>query len=382
MEIKKLDTLYALDKKNRVKEWSIKIIDKGDFSVIEWDYGYIDAKKINYQLQLNSGKNIGRANQTGHFQQAVMEATSRWKKKMDLEGYTLVKPEVEESKTPVRTQLFPMLAHEYQKHKSKIKFPCYVQRKLDGFRMVYDHHNDTMTSRTGKAFIILRGTELHKELQGVKCILDGELYLHGVPFESLGVLRKVRGLTASDKQLLSQMEYHVYDLIDTTLPFYKRYEVLKSVIDGKGKIKLVETVKVNTEEEINTQHIRFTSELYEGTMIRNADGMYKCKYRSTDLLKKKDFTDAEFKVTGYTSELGSRSSLQLVVWECETADGQKFTVRPQGTEEERSTLFNIAKDFIGRTLWVKYFELTEKGIPRFPTTKTASYTSYFRDQVV
>jgi hypothetical protein len=55
--------------------------------------------------------------------------------------------------------------------------------------------------------------------------------------------------------------------------------------------------------------------------------------------------------------------------------------RPKGTREERKELYKRGSQFIGRKLQVKYFELTEAGIPRFPTTKSESYTTYIRDTI-
>lgn len=392
MEIKHLSTLYSLDKKNKVKEWSIKVVDKGDYSVIEWSYGYTGCKKNEYQLQLNSGKNLGRANQTGHFEQAVQEAESRWKKKRDLEGYSTDIPEptatMQTATATVNGSMFPMLAQDYAKQAKKLKFPCYIQPKLDGYRMVYNTSTGTMTSRTGKPFTALRGTELEKELKlnfNNNIIIDGELYIHGQPFENLGVLRKTTGITDTDRKMLNNIEYHVYDIIDINQPFSERLKTLETLVQGyqAARVKLVNTVVCQTPEDVQKMHTYFTFDLgYEGTMLRNAGGLYKPKFRSMDLLKKKDFMDSEYIVTGFDFEMQSRSnSTKLVVWECDAGNGLRFSVRPQGTESEREFLYKNGMQFIGQKLWVKYFELTDKGVPRFPSTKTNTYKSYFRNNV-
>jgi len=41
-------------------------------------------------------------------------------------------------------------------------------------------------------------------------------------------------------------------------------------------------------------------------------------------------------------------------------------VVPQGTMEERKAMYDEAEDHIGELLKVKFFELTDDGIPRFP----------------
>jgi DNA ligase-1 len=54
------------------------------------------------------------------------------------------------------------------------------------------------------------------------------------------------------------------------------------------------------------------------------------------------------------------------VWICETEKGDDFKVVPQGTMEERQEAYQNAAVYIGDMLKVKYFELTDDGIPRFP----------------
>jgi len=79
--------LYGMDKKSKIKEWRIEVFDKGSYSIVEWKYGYVDNKKIEYQLRVDMGKNIGKSNETTHYQQALLEARSKWNKKKDIEGY-------------------------------------------------------------------------------------------------------------------------------------------------------------------------------------------------------------------------------------------------------------------------------------------------------
>jgi hypothetical protein len=49
-----------------------------------------------------------------------------------------------------------------------------------------------------------------------------------------------------------------------------------------------------------------------------------------------------------------------------TEDGQSFKVVPQGTMEERQETYKNADKHIGDWLKVKFFELTDDNIPRFP----------------
>lgn len=391
----KWNTLYSLDAKQRIKEWDIAVVNKGDHSVIQWNFGYRNCKKVHYTLQMSSGKNTGRSNATDHYTQAISEAQSRFNKKRDTFGYTESLPTLTPTtETPVTPQLtpattssgpvFPMLAHDYSKHSGKLQFPCYIQPKLDGYRMIYC--NGSLTSRTGKAFTVLQNTTLQSQLAGIDHILDGELYVHNQPFESLGIVRKKTITSHKDRALLDTIEYHVYDIINDS-PFSERLQLLQNITDklpadisSHGvKVRVVTTYLCNDHSDILKYHAEFTTSGYEGSILRNANGLYRKKFRSTDLLKKKDFMDGEYTVTGFASESETKSNRSLVIWECTTDAGIKFHVRPQGTEAEREYLYTIANNFIGQKLWVKYFELTDRNVPRFPSTKTASYKSYFRN---
>jgi ATP-dependent DNA ligase len=126
-----------------------------------------------------------------------------------------------------------MLAQDFKKQKNKVKFPCYIQPKLDGYRMVYDGINDRILSRSGKEYEILIGTPLHKELKKYKdLVLDGELYIHDkeYDFENYGLLRKKK-LAQGDLEKLNVIKYNVYDIMNSE-SFEKRYSMLKSIING------------------------------------------------------------------------------------------------------------------------------------------------------
>ena len=103
-------------------------------------------------------------------------------------------------------------------------------------------------------------------------------------------------------------------------------------------------------------------------MVRNKQGMYQLGARSYDLQKYKEFEDKEYKVTAFTDGQGLEKG--LVIWTCETPEGKHFQVRPRGTHEERATIFkDVTKHpakYIGKELTVRFQELSDDGIPRFP----------------
>lgn len=386
-ETKVFPVLYGIDKNNKIKQWNIRVENKGTHSLIIYSYGYVNGRKIECTLSVSSGKNLGKRNQTTHFEQAVSDAHSKWTKKRDIDKYKLDQQELYDSiangtdkgvprETREGLPPLPMLAQDYHKYVKKISFPCYIQPKLDGYRMIYNPATNKMTTRTGKPFLVLPNTPLHEELQrlGTKFPLDGELYVHDseFPFENYGVLRKQSyvKLTEREKKTLDTIQYHVYDIIHPSMSFKERHVILESIARECGPhTKLVQTHSCSHQNDILGYHRQFIKDKYEGSIVRNAGGVYRQKYRSFDLLKYKDFDDSEFKIVDYTFENDFRGSDEKpIVWICETGLGQRFNVPSKGTRGERTTLYHQAQQFVGKMLWVQHFGWTSDGIPRFPKT--------------
>lgn len=375
------DTLYGRDKNNKIKEWNIQVEDKEKFSLTTLTYGYTGGRKTECVSTMQFGKNKGKRNETTHYQQSIMDAQSKWTKKRDTDGYT-TSLDSGNLKITERVPLIqlPMLAQEYKKHQKKVVYPCYSQPKLDGYRMVFNTTSGSphVTTRTGKEYSIFKETQLYKRLceANLDVCLDGELYVHNADFtfERYGVLRKQKNLTEEDVTTLNEIKYHVYDIIDETIPYSERLEKLRSLPQIEG-LCIVETVECKKKEEIDELHGKFVEDGYEGSIVRNKNGVYKCKYRSFDLLKYKDFDDGEYKIVDYTYEKDTSNpnntnegNEKIIVWTCEINSGARFNVQSKGTKEERRVLYKEASNYIGKNLWVQHFGLTAEGIPRFPKT--------------
>jgi DNA ligase-1 len=128
-------------------------------------------------------------------------------------------------------------------------------------------------------------------------------------------------------------------------------------------LDFVETVVCNERKDVMKFHEQYVAKGYEGVMLRNSDSVY-CNKRTYDLQKVKTFLDDEFTIVGF--EKGSGVEEGCIVWVCETEDKNRFSCRPQGTHDERKDLYLHGDEYIGKKLTVKYQELSEDGIPRFP----------------
>jgi len=357
----KTATLYKKSSTGKIQLWSAEAVKTETGWLLQVTSGQKGGKMTTSAGQVIDEGKQGR-NAT---QQAEFEMKSLAKKKID-SGYF-----DSEEKANSQIKILPMLALPFDKRKHNITYPAIVQRKFDGVRCLLRIDKDgevTLLSRKGKEFPHLdhikseAATVLKEEI-----ILDGELYSDTLTFQELvGLVKRVTLKPGNDKQML-EVSVRVYDLIamdklDTD--FSVRHETAGKLVENCRYLNLVENFDVQSEEEIHRLQARFVEEGYEGAMVRNRKGAYGINKRSSDLQKVKTFLDGEFRIVGFSE--GSGNDAGTVIWECETSGGLRFNVRPRGTREARMEQFQNGRDYIGQVLTVRYQELTDDGIPRFP----------------
>ena len=353
--MKTFPKLYEQSSTGKVKHWQIFVSNEATIKV---EFGTDNSKVRISEKKLTIGKNIGRSNQTTPYEQALLEAESTWKHKLD-EGY------VEDLKNIKDEVLLPMLAHRFQKRKHDIVYPAYVQPKLDGVRCLakkIDAKTVKYYSRMGKEFTTLEHlTPVLLKIMEVGQVLDGEIYSHDITFQE--IIKLVKKLRAES----STLEYHVFDMIDTKKTNKERALKLVELMFGledDSPIKYLLTEEINNETEVLEKHKKYLSQGYEGIIVRNMTGMYKLKGRSKDLQKYKEFYDAEYVIIG--GQEGTGTEAGCVVFTCKNIDGQEFAVRPRGSFELRKQWMLEIDSLIGKKLTVRYQEKTDDGIPRFP----------------
>ncbi len=348
--------LYEQSSTGKVKHWLIGVFEDGAKAVITTCYGAGDSKVRITSKDITVGKNIGRSNETTPYEQALSEAEATWKKKQD-KGY------VEKLSAIHDEVLLPMLAHSFQKRSHNISYPAYVQPKLDGVRCLakkVDSKTIKYYSRMGKEFTTLEHltpTLLISMANGQ--VLDGEIYSHDMTFQEMIRLVKKRRPESSD------LKFYVFDLVDTTRNFGDRYEDIKqNLVSDSNNVLVVETELIQDETEIKGRHAEYIKQGYEGLMVRNIDGKYKLKGRSADLQKYKEFQDEEFVIIGGKESTGPEAG--CVIFDVKNSKGQEFAVRPRGSFEIRKAWMQDIDTLIGKKLTVRFQELTDDGIPRFP----------------
>ena len=369
-------TLFGEASTGKAKMWSISVEPRDGTGMIIQSHGYVGGKLTLNTRIVSEGKNLGKKNATTAIQQAVSEAQSIWNKKRDA-GYTSVGVEAPAAEPVIATvptvptvptaefkSPLPMLAQDFNKRGKDIKFPCYAQRKLDGVRCVAIA-GQGLFSRNGKA-TSKHLTHIRAEVDRlpVGTVLDGELYSDTLTFQEIVGLVKKATLKAGDTEKIAQIHLCVYDTIRDGTNESRNNWLTEIFKQGFTALRLLPTVTCVSVDDVKTLHASYVAEGYEGLILRNMNGLYKVGHRSCDLQKYKEFEDAEYVVSGFKEGDGVEKG--CVIWECKTAAGQTFAVRPRGTHEQRTEDFKNAAKYMGKKLTVRYQELTTDGIPRFP----------------
>ena len=360
------ETLYGQTKTSKTYQWTISVNEvectpqnHGEIIIAR---GLLDGKKhITVEL-IDSGKNIGKVNETTPVSQAIFNAESKRNNKMD-SGYDY---SIEGSRKKFNDLLKPMLAQSYDKHKKKLVYPCFAQPKLDGIRCLARRQGGIITlySRKGKVLDLVPhiNEALLQVLDDGQCA-DGELYTYGWDFQKIiSAIKKTNENTPG-------IEYHIYDLPDMndrSKPFVERFnsDARSKIFEASHCLVAVHTPIIRTEEFLMSYEDACCKEGYEGIMARNASSKYLFGYRSKDLLKVKRFLDDEYEIVDVTD--GVSIEKERAIFVCKTKDNQLFSVRPVGTHDERYIMYQNKESYIGKLLTVKYQELSNDGVPRFP----------------
>ena len=336
---------------------NIKLSSKKGITSLE-KYAEEQAKKL-----FNNKKKEGYIEYNNNNENDINNAEEP--KKMEEENENTIN-----KKITIRTY-YPMLAHRYNEKKSEIKFPCYVQPKLDGVRCVVV--GNKLYSRNGNRFPVLPHIENELKIYNKNnLILDGELFTDDINFEKIVGLVKKYKKSEEDETNSLKIYLNVFDYIDKQLPFSKRLINLNEFFEKNKNMKYIRQVKTEEcpqEKNIEEFLEKYTKEKYEGLIIRNKSGLYEENTRSVNLQKLKKFIDEEFEIIDYTTP-DQGKEVGCVIWICKTKEGKKFNVRPSGNYQERKKLYREAKKYIGKMLTVRYQELTNGHVPRFPVGVT------------
>jgi len=252
--------------------------------------------------------------------------------------------------------------------KTKIKFPCIAQTKMDGMRFnaICEDGHVSYRTRAGKE-LDLFGV-LDAEVVGLvakrDCVLDGELLMCDAQSMDFYLDRKTGNglLTKFQKgtgtaELAKQVRAVIWDIIP--LGDFRKgrcdmgYEDRLKLLGAHNSIAKSHTV--NSMEEAQTLYQQKLAKGEEGLVLKDPKGPWEDK-RVKHQVKMKAELEADLKVTGFLPGSGKFEGKigSLLV---ESADGKVKTAVGTGlNDDERSW---DPKEFLGKIVAVKYNALIE-----------------------
>jgi DNA ligase-1 len=228
----------------------------------------------------------------------------------------------------------------------------WMSEKLDGVRAYWD----------GKQFLSRQGNIYHAPdwfIEGLPSVpLDGELWIGRKKFQ-----RTVSIVRRQDKSdLWKEVRYLVFDAPAASGGFEERFAVIQKALEA-GAAEFARQhahERCKSLQALRAELARLEALGGEGLMLRQPGSKYVAG-RSSTLLKVKSFHDAEAVVVGHQAGAG-RHKGRLGALLVRLADGTDFAIGTGFSDREREN-----PPAIGATVTFRYQELSEAGVPRFPS---------------
>ena len=228
----------------------------------------------------------------------------------------------------------------------------WLSEKLDGVRAVW----------TGRQFLSRQGNIFHAPAWFTADLpefpLDGELWLARRAFQrTVSIVRR-----HDEPADWRQIRYVVFDAPAELAPFERRMQKYREHFKKCPAlyVDVLEQSVCRGRDHLDRELDRIESLGGEGIMLRRPDSLYEAG-RSSSLLKVKRFLDAEALVVDHEPGKGRhRGRLGALI--CELPGGLRFAVGSGLSDAERES-----PPAIGSLITFRYQELTERGVPRFPT---------------
>ena len=266
-----------------------------------------------------------------------------------------------------------MLCSQYeQKLVDKIKFPAYVQMKMDGMRFnaIVRNGGVEFRSRNGKE-LDLKGNLVDEFLElanGIDCVFDGELLVmfdHDYQFADRqtgnGILNKANKGTISDDEA-KLVHASLWDLIPYNdfvegkcdVVYETRWSSLEYMVanqDSKNKkIWSVYHTEVDDIETANDIFQKLLADGHEGIILKDKYGKWEDK-RTKSQIKFKGELECDLKIVGVQPGTGKYEGMLGAIL-CESKDGVvKVSVGSGFNDTHRKT---YGEELIGKIVAVKY----------------------------
>lgn len=243
------------------------------------------------------------------------------------------------------------------------QLPVFVQPKLDGERArgIFSAHGSVLVSSEINVFQSIPHIDKQLvELWGKTGFneLDGELYVHGMQREEI---HSIVSRTVNLHPRHTEMEYHIFDIVDETLPQIDRMKKLRDLAPFFGSsLKLVPVHIAESLEDIIRFYNHFIELGYEGIVVRNMDAPY-IRRRSIYAMKFKPKKFDIYKIVGFKEEVSilgiPKDRLGSLV--CSDPEGNVFGVS-NFTDDLRESLWKRREELLTFDCKVGYQHISGK----------------------
>lgn len=311
----------------------------------------LEGKPIEHTETIFEGKQ-GRTTR----EQAIHRIRSRINKQLD-KGYVKTLEEAANAPTNAMDMYQPMLALPIKQVKNIDWNNVYVQPKLNGHRCLVTRYEGEMIAYSRQGKLITTIDHILKDIdlpEGV--VLDGELYIHGTPLQTLASYAKCM------QEGSLKLEYNIFDLISDE-PFKDRWNTLTTHINNLNpNVITVPTYKYDSGMDVIYEELKVIKDRgFEGIIVRHGNKGYEAGRRSRSLIKVKSVEENDYTVVDVTP-----SKDEWGILHCQTAEGRVFKVSAPGNLDNKRLVYLFKEDYIGKTVNVEYSELTKDKIPFHP----------------
>ena len=321
----------------------------------------------------------------------------------------------------------PQLAPNEEINLEEIQYPLLASYKLDGIRCIF--YKGQILSRSLKP---IQNKQLKEKFEPLRkyseynnVILDGEIYSPELTFQQITSFVMTQDF--EDKKSIKKfgkiitipasLKFHCFDGIvndDLTQPFTERmlYNCIPLMYVYDDLIEIVNHATVNSKEEIQEQFELALSEGFEGLILRDPNGRYKCgrgTIKEGLIYKVKPYRTFDAQITGVVqatavnedvekkiNELGrsvtskkkddrhliEKASAFNVMYctecngtqkamngdeECTCPFCKELKVVLAMTDEEKEEVWKNKESYIGRYIQYKGMLVGAKDVPRHPT---------------
>ena len=253
----------------------------------------------------------------------------------------------------------PMLAKPLKDVRGIDYHEAYTQYKYDGHRCLITKQNGQLIaySRQGKLIKsighILDEVDLQEGMT-----LDGELYCHGIPLQTIGSWIK------REQDATKSLIYCAYDSV-AEAPFAERLRQVGVALAGAKNASLAPTAAAGDDLAVRSFFSEARTRGYEGAILRWGEEGYQVGKRSKYLVKVKTVIDDEFQVIDM-----ERSKDGWAILVCRAQNGASFKVNAPGGYDEKFDIWRNRDSYIGKHITVEFSNLTQDGVPFHPVATT------------